>query len=302
MSDHRWQGYGHAELFEQINAGPGPDGSTDPARRWAELTRALDEVDEGIAAAVRSAAADWEGAAADSARDGLRPLGDWAAQARHAAETMRERAEQQAEFISRARRDMPPPVRVTAEEPGPAASLLTHLFGGQTDYEHQEARKAAAEQRAHDVMRTYESSTETNTSALATFDRPPRPVVDTGTTGAPGGSAERSVTLSWSAAPGVNGTTARGGEQPVPSRTQPGTSARPRPAAPPRAGPPAHTGTTGAHGTPATSTAASSTARASDDEEGAVEGPVTEDLGHGGGFFDPPHTTAVPVIGDGPAR
>ncbi|MHA6798429.1 PPE domain-containing protein [Bounagaea algeriensis] len=297
MSDHRWQGYSHAELYEQINAGPGPDGSTDPARRWTELTRALDEIDEGIAAAVRSAAADWEGAAADSARDGLRPLGDWAAQARHAAETMRERAEQQAEFISRARRDMPPPVQVTAEEPGAAATLLTHLFGGQTDYEHQEARKAAAEQRAHDVMRSYETSTETNTTALATFERPPRPVVDTATTGVPGGSAERAVTLSWSAAPGANGTTAPGGEQPVRPRTQAGTSAQPRPAAPARAGTPAHTGAAGPRGAPATSTA-----RADDDEEEAVEGPATEDLGGDGGFFDAPHTTAVPVIGGDPER
>src|SRR5690625_5038080 len=97
MSAPRWPRHTHAELYEQIHAGPGPARPTDPARRATALTRAVDEIDEGIAAAVRSAAADWEGAAADSARDGLRPLGDWAAQARHAAETMRERAEQQAE-------------------------------------------------------------------------------------------------------------------------------------------------------------------------------------------------------------
>ncbi|MHA6802401.1 PPE domain-containing protein [Salinifilum ghardaiensis] len=304
MSDHRWQGYSHAELFAQINSGPGPDGSTDPARRWGELTRALDEIDEGIATAVRSAAADWEGAAADSARDGLRPLAEWAARARHAAATMRERAEQQAEFISRARRDMPPPVHVTAEEPGPATTLLTHLFGGQTDYEHQEARKAAAEQRAHDVMRSYESSTAANTTALAAFDRPPRPVVDAGTAPAPapGGSAERAVTLSWTAAPGAGGATARPGEQPLPGRAQPGAAAPSRGGTISGATAPSRTGTTSRTGTAVPRGGAGTSRDGADDGDEATGGTVTEDLGRGGGFFDAPHTTAVPVIGGDPDR
>jgi hypothetical protein len=69
MSDHRWQGYRHPELFAQINEGPGPAGSIDSVRRWSELTRALGDIDAGLAAAVTSAMAGWQGVAADSAQD-----------------------------------------------------------------------------------------------------------------------------------------------------------------------------------------------------------------------------------------
>ena len=162
MSDLRWQGHSHEELFEQINEGPGADGSTESVRRWRQLTRALNEIDDGLADALAAAMSGWTGAAADNAHDGLRPLGDWAQQAQEAAELMRDRAEQQAEFVSKARNDMPEPVAVSAEEPGAVESLLTHLVGAQTDYEVQEARRDAAEQRAFEVMRGYESSTTAN--------------------------------------------------------------------------------------------------------------------------------------------
>ena len=211
MSDLRWQGHSHEELFEQINEGPGAGGSTESVRRWRQLTRALDEIDEGLADALAAATSGWTGAAADSAHDGLRPLGDWARQAQEAAELMRERAEQQAEFVDKARNDMPEPVAVSAEEPGAVESLLTHLVGAQTDYEAQEARRDAAEQRAFEVMRGYESSTTANTTALASFAAPPQVVVDSpspagvsgspGSAGAPGSGSGQGITLSWGGMP-----------------------------------------------------------------------------------------------------
>ena len=48
-------------------------------------------------------------------------------------------AERQAGYVSKARADMPAPVAVTAEQPGALVTGLTHLFGGQTDHEKQEA-------------------------------------------------------------------------------------------------------------------------------------------------------------------
>ncbi|MBE9376404.1 PPE domain-containing protein, partial [Saccharopolyspora sp. HNM0983] len=207
MGEHRWEGYRHPELFDLINDGPGPDGSLTSVRRWEELTRALGEIDSGLAGAVAAAAAGWRGAAADSAQEGLRPLGAWAEQARQAAADMRERAEQQAEFIGKARRDMPPPVPVTSEEPGAAMTLLTHLFGGQTDHEVQEAERDAAERRAFEVMRTYESATRTNTTSLASFVPPPQVVVDTpgsaGGGGVPG--QQQPITMSWGGAAAAGG-------------------------------------------------------------------------------------------------
>ncbi|MBK0870715.1 PPE domain-containing protein [Saccharopolyspora sp. HNM0986] len=285
MSEHRWQGYRHEELYEQINQGPGADGSTDSVRRWSELTRALGEIDGGIAAALNSAMAGWEGDAADSARGGLRPLGDWAAEAQAAAEVMRDRAEQQAAFVGKARADMPQPTRVTSEDPGSAVTGLVHLFGGQTDYEVQEARRDAAEQRAFEVMRTYEGATQANTTSLASFTPPPQVVVD-GPAAAPGaakGPGQQGITISWHnaaiAPPGVPGSASapsgrqsgRGGSGRGGSRTDQHKGG-------------GHTG--------------SSRSRRRDDDQ--VDRKVTEQFGNPGGFFDEQQTLSRPVIGGDP--
>ncbi|MCI2419111.1 PPE domain-containing protein [Saccharopolyspora sp. K220] len=281
MSDHRWQGYRHPELFAQIHEGPGPDGSTDSIRRWNELTRALGEIDAGLASAVSSAMAGWQGKAADSARDGLRPLGNWAAQAQQATTVMRERAEQQAEFISKARRDMPPPVQVTTEEPGTAETVLTHLFGGQTDYELQEAKQHAAEQRAFDVMRTYEASTQANTTSLASFTPPPQVVVDAPVIGGSGASAgQHNVTISWGA------TSAPAARVSTPA-TLPTRATERRPGRP--------GGTNPARG-------GSAGKRTRRDRDDAVDRKVTEEVGRPGGFFDEPQTLSRPVIGGEPGQ
>lgn len=285
MGDHRWQGYQHAELHAQINEGPGAHGSTDSVRRWTELTRALGEIDGGLAAAVAAAKSGWQGSAADNANAGLRPLGEWAVLAQQASTVMRERAEQQAEFISKARRDMPPPVQATSEDPGTAATALTHLFGGQTDYEVQEARQHAAEQRAFDVMRTYEASTQANTTSLASFAPPPQVVVDAPASGgsrAPGGTPQ--VTISWGptvAAPSTGAPTGRtGAGTTAPGAKQDGRrSSRPAGSAAGRA----------------------SGKRAKGGRDEAVEREVTEKLGDGG-FFGEQQTGSRPVIGGEPGR
>jgi hypothetical protein len=286
MSDHRWQGYSHHELFQQIHQGPGADASTDSIRRWTELARALGEIDTGMAAALTSAMADWQGEAAENAREGLRPLHEWAQQAQQAAEVMRQCAEHQADFVSRARADMPPPVTVTAEDPGEAVSLLTHLFGGQTDYETEEARHHAAEQRAFDVMRSYESSTTANTTSLASFNSPPRVVVDapTAASGSGGTVGKQAVTISWvptpapaARAPGVataRGAAGRSGQHPTVSSDRPTPTSR--------------------------SGANAATSKATREDEESIDRDVTEQFGHPNGLFDQEQHVSRPVIGGEP--
>lgn len=186
MTDHRWQGYGHAELYAKIHEGPGPGGSEQSMSRWRELIAALDEIDGDLHTTLDGSTHTWEGAAADQARTGLSPLRAWAAQAKDEAETMRLSAELQAGYIAKARNDMPPPGVVTAAEPSTVDRVLTHLFGGQTDYETQEAAANAAEQKAFDVMSEYQASTEANTATLGQFTPPPEVIVSTPITPAPG--------------------------------------------------------------------------------------------------------------------
>jgi PPE family len=175
---HRWSGYSHEELYEKINSGPGPRASHASMERWEGVSAALTEINSELHAGVLRSGATWEGSAADQARRGINPLASWADEARGGAEMMRLSAELQAEYISKARADMPPPVKVTAEDPGLVLSTLTHLVGGQTDYEVQEKAHNAAEQRAREVMTTYASSTTANTSTLGQFHQPPQLVIN----------------------------------------------------------------------------------------------------------------------------
>jgi hypothetical protein len=178
--EHRWQGYRHAELYERIHTGPGPDASTSASIRCNDMIGALGEIDADPRKAVAGSGATGEGAAAEGAGGGLNPLGRWADDARTAALVMKESTEAQAEHIGRARAEMPAPVTVTAEQPSSLVSGLVHLFGGQTDYERQEAAADNAEQRAFEVMRTYEAGTTHTTSILGRFTPPPRVVVRSG--------------------------------------------------------------------------------------------------------------------------
>lgn len=174
---HRWSGYSHEELYQKINAGPGPKASHASMERWEGVSAALAEINSELHAGVLGSGAKWEGSAADQARNGMNPLAAWADEARGGAEVMRLSAELQADYIAKARADMPPPVKVTAEDPGVVVSALTHLVGQQTDHEIQEKVRNAAEQRAREVMTTYASSTTSNVTTLGQFNRPPQLVI-----------------------------------------------------------------------------------------------------------------------------
>lgn len=177
---HRWTGYSHEELYEKIHSGPGPGASHASVARWVGVSNALTEINAELQAGVLRSGAQWEGGAADRARAGINPLASWADSASAGADVMRVSTEMQADYIAKARADMPPPVKVTAEDPGGLLTGLTHLVGGQTDYEQQEKAHDAAEQRAREVMTTYASSTTSNTSTLGQFHQPPQLVINAG--------------------------------------------------------------------------------------------------------------------------
>ncbi|MBP2474665.1 hypothetical protein JOF53_003537 [Crossiella equi] len=180
MGDHRWQGYSHEELYRQLHTGPGPAASAASITRWQDMSRALADIDADIKSALANSRTGWTGKAADAATGALHPLAQWALEARQGAEAMRQSAELQAEYVGKARADMPEPKAVTAEQPSKLVTGIVHLFGGQTDYEVQEAAQSAAEQRAFEVMEVYQTSTAANTSSLGQFTAPPELHVATG--------------------------------------------------------------------------------------------------------------------------
>ncbi|MET9228938.1 PPE domain-containing protein [Lentzea sp. NPDC003310] len=227
MSDHRWQGYSHKELYERIHAGPGPSASFASMERWQGVSAALSEINDDLHSGIASSGAKWQGNAAEMAKAGLNPIAAWADSARTGADVMRYSAELQAGYVSKARADMPKPVAVTAEQPGALVTGITHLFGGQTDHEKQEAAQDAAERRAREVMTTYASSTTANTSTLGQFSQPPQLQIS-GSGVAHGGGVQIGAPTVWAGGPtGTAGTSTRG-------RTSSGTRGTTAP--PPRGG------------------------------------------------------------------
>lgn len=245
MADHRWQGYSHKELYERIHSGPGASASFASMERWQGVSAALTEINDDLHKGISNSGAKWQGGAADMAQAGLNPIAAWADGARTGADVMRYSAELQAGYVSKARADMPAPVTVTAEQPGALVTGLTHLFGGQTDHEKQEAAQDAAERRAREVMSTYASSTTANTSTLGQFSQPPQLQIS-GTGVAHGGGAQIGTATVWGLGPHGTGAAATRG------RTSSGT--RGSAVAPPPRG-----GTSAPGSTTSTSNAGTST-------------------------------------------
>lgn len=189
---HRWRGYEHPELFNMINAGPGAQASVPQTTYWQDLSKELTELDTQLNNKLNSLGASWQGKAAESATSGLTPLAAWASDAETGSSVMKVSSEDQGQFVSDARSNMPEPVKVSTPapsgwdmaaaagaamlgNPGPALDVANQA----NDHEHQEAAKDAAEQKAVQTMQTYESSSTWNRNTLGTFVPPPDVVVST---------------------------------------------------------------------------------------------------------------------------
>jgi hypothetical protein len=188
----RWRGHEHHELYSMINTGPGAGASDQQNQYWADLTTELKAVDDELNKALADMKASWSGAASDSASTASTPLQTWASDAQTGSSVMHTSTVDQAEFVSTARHEMPPPVEVTTPKPsawqeltagaamltgnsGPAAQVVQQS----ADLERQEAAKEAAAQKAVDTMTTYESNSTWNRNTLGTFVAPPDVVVET---------------------------------------------------------------------------------------------------------------------------
>jgi hypothetical protein len=171
-----------------INEGPGAKASDPQTTYWQDLSKELTEVDTDLNKKLGSLGSRWEGQAAESAQAGLTPLAAWAGDAETGASVMRVSSEDQGQFVSDARSNMPEPVKVTTPAPsgwqiagaallGPGPALLVAQQAN--DHEDQESAKSAAEEKAVQTMETYESNSTWNRTTLGTFVAPADVVVAT---------------------------------------------------------------------------------------------------------------------------
>ncbi|WP_330272045.1 PPE domain-containing protein [Lentzea sp. NBC_00516] len=188
MTDHRFQGYGHPELYKMINSGPGVSASIPVEQGWKTIAATLAQIDADLHTGLTKMGADWESDASDAAQGALSPLAEWAGFAETGATTMESSARLQGEYIADARKKMPEVVPITTEKPGLldiAAGALTgpvgmaHVVGQQVDHERQEAAADNAAAKAVQVMEDYQSDSRWNSSTLGDFPTPPQVVIDT---------------------------------------------------------------------------------------------------------------------------
>ncbi|SFR18478.1 PPE family protein [Lentzea waywayandensis] len=229
MTDHRFQGYGHPELYKMINSGPGVSASIPVEQGWKTIAATLAQIDADLHTGLSKMGADWESDAADAAQGALSPLAEWAGFAETGATTMESSARLQGEYIADARKKMPEVVPITTEKPGfldIAAGALTgpagmaHVVGQQVDHERQEAAADNAAAKAVQVMEDYQSDSRWNSSTLGDFPTPPQVVIDTPP---PGDTGTGSTRVGYSST-GTGGPSGTNTGTTNPSWTQPPTT------------------------------------------------------------------------------
>ena len=192
----RWRGHTHEELYKLLHDGPGAAASADPSRRWAELAATLTGIGQDLRAALNLTSSGWTGRAAGAAYDRLSRTATWAEVTGASAAEMRKAVEDQAAHIAKARADMPAPEGAAPVQPDPTVAPAVQVVGTQTDLEPAEATAASGEERAFEVMATYQENTEATVAALASFDKP-TPLFESSNVQHNGSSAPTNTSSHW---------------------------------------------------------------------------------------------------------
>ena len=78
MSDVRWEGYSHDEIYARVQQGPGRLASADAEAAWSTVESTIRAVDAQLTRAVNRIGAGWQGRAADAVHGGMTVMSNWA--------------------------------------------------------------------------------------------------------------------------------------------------------------------------------------------------------------------------------
>ena len=228
MTDVRWEGFTHAEIYARVQAGPGRGASVAVESAWTDTEAVIRRIEDRLVTAIRQAGGGWEGAAADATRDGLTPLGRWAADAAGDAKLTATGVIAQGEQAAWLRNAMPSPSAPLWDEPsGRPASDPLYLLEDAQALEQKGAEDTA--QAVH-LMNTYTSNSYDNIRLMNYWTLPPTVTVETAGGGGP------VVTGSSAAAPG-GGSAGSVAAAPIPPVGLPGSGGRAGAGATPPSGP-----------------------------------------------------------------
>jgi hypothetical protein len=179
VSDIRWEGYSHEEIYGLVHTGPGRNVSTPAEAVWADTASLILRVDQRIAEAMAQSGSGWEGSAADATRNAMSPLGQWALDAANDAGITARAVTGQGEQARDLRNAMPEPNAAQRQAAfHDALTDPTYIFRvGDMHALDQEAANRAA--RAVDLMNTYTSNSYENRRNMDYWTLPPQVTVET---------------------------------------------------------------------------------------------------------------------------
>lgn len=189
---------------------------------WNDFAALMASAEKRVQDALNKAGASWEGNAATQMNTGVTPMSTWAGDTHAAGSNTHSSVADQSSAYTSAANGMPKPVQVTATDNSDLGGIpggITHLFGGQTDQDKQEAAAKEAKAQAVQVMGTYEASSFSATSSMGTFTAPPAisgSVADAGGYGGVGGYSGGPGAMTSSPWQGSTYNPGGGGSNPVP--------------------------------------------------------------------------------------
>jgi hypothetical protein len=179
-----WASYSHQQLYDMVRTeatGTGCLAGADNA--WAEFTALMTDSMRRVDELLRKAGANWEGLAAESARNGVTPLAQWADDAGTAGNASGSAIRQVADSFFYTANAMPEPVKVAVR------GNVADVFGGMIDRDNQERQAQQAKLRAVELMQRYSNSVHSAVSSLGVFLPPQEITVRSGPFTFPAGEA-----------------------------------------------------------------------------------------------------------------
>ena len=178
MSDVRWEGFSHEEIYSRVQQGPGPLASADAEAAWSTVESTIRAVDAQLTRAVKQIGAGWQGRAAEAVQGGMTVMSNWALDAAGDASLTKNGISAQAEQAGRLRSTMPPPRtaewnRIVQEEV-PGVGLVSAMG----DLGALEEQMADDHAMAVEMMNRYSSQSSDNQRLMNYWTQPPTVVVE----------------------------------------------------------------------------------------------------------------------------
>jgi hypothetical protein len=205
MSDVRWEGFSHEEIYSRVQQGPGPLASADAEAAWSTVESTIRTVDAQLTRAVKQIGAGWQGRAAEAVQGGMTVMSNWALDAAGDASLTKNGISAQAEQAGRLRSAMPPPRtaewnRIVQEEV-PGVGLMSAM-GDLGALEEQMADDHAA---AVEMMNRYSSQSSDNQRLMNYWTQPPTVVVEAASARSTTSTAPLGAAGAVGARPGAGG-------------------------------------------------------------------------------------------------